>query len=349
MLKLYTNSNFLKAEYRKHIFPLLLDLHFLKQEKLLNYYTLVNSIKKADIVVVPIEYQQAIKYPVQLQKLYELALNNNKPIWVYTGGDFGYTINKPNVFNFRLGGFHTKLNKKTIIVPSLIQDPYLEYLKTKFTPLKKEEKPTIGFVGHAKGGVTKYIKEFIVYLKTNTVRILKKIKIDYQTFYPSSIKRAKYLKILKNDVNIKDNFILRNQYRAGVKTKEEREKTTQEFYDNIVNNLYTFCIRGAGNFSVRFYETLAVGRIPVLLDTDCLLPLSNSIDWEKHCVIIKNGNTNAIVKQLLNFHACKSEKELEQIQKSNRELWNNYLKRDTFFIAVHQNFKAKNKITNNEF
>ena len=30
---------------------------------------------------------------------------------------------------------------------------------------------------------------------------------------------------------------------------------------------YILCVRGAGNYSARFYEALALGRIPVLVNT----------------------------------------------------------------------------------
>ena len=46
---------------------------------------------------------------------------------------------------------------------------------------------------------------------------------------------------------------------------------------------------------VRFYETLAIGRIPVLIDTDCVLPLNNEIDWYKHCIIVRNIDLDRIV------------------------------------------------------
>ena len=60
-----------------------------------------------------------------------------------------------------------------------------------------------------------------------------------------------------------------------------------EFYENMVSSDYIVCVRGGGNFSVRLYETLAMGRIPIFINTDCLLPLNKSIDWKKHVVWIE--------------------------------------------------------------
>lgn len=42
---------------------------------------------------------------------------------------------------------------------------------------------------------------------------------------------------------------------------------------------YVLCPRGVENFSYRFYEALKFGRIPVLIDTDVVLP--DGIDWDE--------------------------------------------------------------------
>lgn len=67
----------------------------------------------------------------------------------------------------------------------------------------------------------------------------------------------------------------------------------REYYTNLSNNKYTFCMRGAGNFSYRFYEALSFGRIPILIDTDTLLPLQTKIEWSEHIIILDN-NINSI-------------------------------------------------------
>ena len=60
--------------------------------------------------------------------------------------------------------------------------------------------------------------------------------------------------------------------------KEKSKQLQQEYFDTINNNAFTVCSRGAGNYSIRFYETLRSGRIPVLLDSDMVLPFEEDID-----------------------------------------------------------------------
>lgn len=342
MLKLYTDSKFLNEIHRKSVFPLLFDLYFLKDEVLLEHYKLVDSVLECDIVIFPIDYAKFLKERVAFLALQKEAQTHNKPIWIYSGGDYGFTNYIKNSYTFRLGGFKSKLDEKTFIIPSFINDPYTTQLPQGFNVLQKEEKPTIGFVGHAQSGLTKYFKEFINHVKYQAKRKLNKRIADSQPFYPSSTKRAQYLTKLNISEHLKTNFILRDSYRAGVQTEADRQKTTQEFYENIYNNAYTFCIRGVGNFSVRLYETLAVGRIPIILNTDCKLPLSNSIDWSKHCIILDERKKMSLEAQILEFHQSKTDEEFLEIQKSNRALWKTHLVRQTYFINIYNIFKQSN-------
>ena len=103
-------------------------------------------------------------------------------------------------------------------------------------------------------------------------------------------------------------------------------------------NAYTFCIRGVGNFSVRFYETLAMGRIPVLIDTDCKLPLEEEINWQEHACIIKEKDIKQLPKLVAQYHNNLSEADFEAIQISNRNLWKHNLERIAYFKQIHNQF-----------
>jgi len=342
MLKLFTDIKFLSEENRSYVFPLVFDLYFSKSKFLSKFYCLTENIKDSDIIILPLEYAFMIKnYKNYLDPFFNQAKKYNKPIWVYSGGDFGISLVDNQIYNFRLGGFKSKLNDRTIILPSFVTDPYLEHLNKNFKPLKKEDVPSIGFVGHAKGGYIKFIKELLIYLGINAKRLVKFEYADYQSFYPSSIKRAKYLKYLKLNNYLKTDFILRDKYRAGVTSEENKKKTTIEFYKNIYENPYTFCMRGGGNFSVRFYETLAVGRIPILLDTDCLLPLASMINWNDHCIILNDSEYKILSDKIVHFHNNLSDEGFIKIQNRNRKLWEDFLTRHSFFQILHNLFLDK--------
>lgn len=120
--------------------------------------------------------------------------------------------------------------------------------------------------------------------------------------------RYKYLNMLYQS-NIDTNFIIRNGYWApGVNKLVARN----EYIKNISNNIFTFCYRGVGNFSYRFYEILMMGRIPVIIDTDCVFP----IDIKELCVYCLPDDD--IVQKIKDFYINKN---LLEVQRNNRKVW----------------------------
>lgn len=336
MLKIYTEHQFLIETNRKRVFPLLFDLVYLPNNKTMANFEFSSSVSEADIAIFPIDIISFMKEKENnfLDNWIEKVSKFNIPILVYTAGDFGFTLKKPNVITFRFGGFDSKLNSENNIMPAFIGDPYDRILKNDFVLFSKKENPTISFTGNADGSFFKMCKEFFLYVKRNTVNIMFANYEDYHPFYPSSRKRYQLLqKILKAD-RIQTNFIFRKKYRASDKNSGTKENTTLEFFKNIQDNLYVFCLRGNGNFSVRFYEALIMGRIPVLVNTDVRLPLSDQIDWRKHCLVVSE---DSIIRDLIKFHSSKTDFELKEMQTANRKLMLEKLNRIDYFIQFTKN------------
>jgi len=104
-------------------------------------------------------------------------------------------------------------------------------------------------------------------------------------------------------------------------------KSRREFYSNIIENKYTFCMRGVGNFSYRFYESLCFGRVPIVIDTDTILPLENIIDWDKHIIFINHNDIEQLpyIIQNKTFNL-----------KNNRDLWETYFSPHGFLKNINK-------------
>lgn len=126
-------------------------------------------------------------------------------------------------------------------------------------------------------------------------------------------KRQLYLKML-HDSHIKTDFIIRPCFWGF--GYFDKVTSRIEFINNIKKNIFNFCYRGDGNFSYRFYETMMLGRIPVLIDTDCEFP----IDIKECCVYCLPDDN--IIEKIEIFYKTK---DLLKIQKNNRMLWEKYL------------------------
>jgi len=146
-----------------------------------------------------------------------------------------------------------------------------------------------------------------------------------QVLYPSTLRRNKVLNHLSNSSMVQSDFIIRDKYRAGAQSEKDRRVSTLEFFNNLRNTDYTICIRGGGNFSVRIYETLAVGRIPLFINTDCVLPLDMMVDWKQHVVWVEEADISRIDEILSDFHASIHPDDFVQMQLNNRKLWEDCL------------------------
>jgi hypothetical protein len=107
-----------------------------------------------------------------------------------------------------------------------------------------------------------------------------------------------------------------------------------EYFKSLSNNLYCLCVRGGGNFSFRLGETFMMGRIPILIDTDCILPFKDAIPYDKNCVRIPFEDPNNAVDIIKQYHESHSEEELINIQKQNRHIWEEYFSPDNAFVKI---------------
>jgi hypothetical protein len=332
MIYLYTAPTNEFDHSKGYIHPLL-EYLALESRTITSIYELKNDLADADFAVLPlaIEYFKSAKQKEYLDSFISEAVQNEKPMLLFSTGDFGTTRRDHLIYTLRLGGFDSEMDSRTEMMPPFFLDPLL-FLKMEFKIVSKTKQPNIGFVGHANGGVFKLIKEFILFVKGNRFRFLGKDSTDYQKFYPSSYYRKVYLKRIQKNKGIVTDFIFRKKYRAGVVTEGDRLRTSLDFYTNIFENQYVFCLRGTGNFSVRFYETLALGRIPVLINTDCRLPFKSKINWARHCLIIEEGEEHTIAEKIIEFHNSLTDAEFEEMQRNNRELWENHFTKEKYFV-----------------
>ena len=293
------------------------------------------DIQTVDIVVLPMSwnfYRREGK--LQLAKdLIAKAATAGKKVLSWTGGDFGVKVpHFDNLIVLRQSGYRSKLPAYHQGMPVFIGDPMKRFYNREEIFLReKQDKPVIGFCGQSKGNWQKYLVDVARTSWRNTKYYTGLSPEEPQDIYPSTLRRARILDAIERDERLLANFIKREQYRAGANTPEERHRTTMEFYDNMVQSDYVVCVRGGGNFSVRLYETLAMGRIPIFVNTDCLLPLSDEIDWRRHVVWVEEEEIAYVRNYILDFHSSISDEQFKFLQSENRKLWVEKLNLGVFY------------------
>lgn len=353
MVKLYYNPNDYDSAQRAQLFPLLKA--FVKGEGFSDAdrermygisssdYQIVDTIAAADIVILTMSWNYYLDTNTSDKafKVIEETDKYHKTIWSFVSGDFGVKVPEvSNMYVFRLSGERSKLPKSHIGIPALISDPLVKHFNTDTITIPKYTyKPSIGFCGQSNVSTSNRIKETLAVILRNLKHTFGFSKQSPQKIQSTSYLRNRVLTKIKQVSSLNNNFIERKAYRGGAKTAEERQKTIQEFYDNINTNQYTVCVRGAGNFSIRFFETLAMGRIPIFINTDCLLPLPEIVDWKQHVVWIEEDELHMIETLVNQFHNTLGEKGVEKLCKENRVLWENKLNFGTYFKLANTIYK----------
>jgi len=253
------------------------------------------------------------------------AIKAGKLTVCWTNGDEGMTPPLKHFHLFRTGGYLHKNKGNEFCFPPFFADPVERYYDN-VLPLvtAKPEKPLIGFCGQGRAGVLKLSKDIGRNIIHRILKMLHRRVDDVEKTGSPVYHRSRMLDVLERSPLVDTNFIRHKLYRAGIRNKNEREDSNRLFYANMKTSPYIFCYRGNGNFSVRLYETLASGRIPLMVRSDNNLPWHNKIDWNVFPQVPSN-ETNKIDQILADFHCRLSEEDFINLQKHARRIWEDYL------------------------
>jgi len=80
--------------------------------------------------------------------------------------------------------------------------------------------------------------------------------------------------------------------------KQNDLSNEKEYKDVLSRSVFSLCPSGTGPNTIRFWESLASGSIPVIISDDFWLPEIEELNWEKCYVKIKEKNVRNIYKIL---------------------------------------------------
>ncbi|XLS28474.1 exostosin family protein [Flavobacteriaceae bacterium M23B6Z8] len=340
-MKIYTDISHYLPDKRAELFPVLKPYigkskDFTDELCMLQYgftpdrYTLVSNLEAADLCILPMSWNYYVNSnKVALAKTFvEAAEAAHKKVVSFTSGDYGVKVPYyQHLIVYRQSGYRSRLPETHLGIPVFITDPLRKHFKRETPVLRPyEKKPVVGFCGQTNTSIANAFKEIGRVLWRNIRFYLGRVPHEPQQLLSSSYLRGEVLEQVRKAAGLCANFIERKKYRAGASDATAREKTTEEFYQNIVDSDYIICVRGGGNFSVRFYETLAMGRIPIFINTDCLLPMANEIDWKQHVVWVESHQIKNLEQLVKNFHEAHTSESFQQLQRVNRKLWEEKLR-----------------------
>ncbi len=299
------------------------------------------SEDQADFILLPHNFFDVKEDQRYLKGLVECSGRLNKKILVFAYGDSHEIISLPNTIIFRTSQYRTALQKNEIIVPPLIYDLGQDLL---FRSKKKSDVPTVGFVGWA--DFINFFQRIKYYLKIS-LNSLQSLLVPRRRAYKQGIFfRRKAIDVFKKSKTVKTNFILRTSYSAHKKTISiSPERARREYVENILGSDVTLSPKGDGNYSARFFEVLSLGRIPLLVDTETVLPLENSINYADFIIRVDYRALNTIDQAVYDWYADMSNEVFTAKQKLAQDVYQKYLSPNNFmkYVFSHHPLCVKNK------
>jgi hypothetical protein len=345
------------------------------------FFTFTSCLEEADVAILPMDWGNirgdAWRSPIDrnakhlAQAFAEKVTTAGKPLVVLFSSDcsdetidldFGFDASHPSNQSshqsshpysgkiLRQSAYRSRHQKdsRSAVMPFFCEDYIQTFFqgqlptrdKSKSTDSTSASPPVLSFCGFARPLSLKRKLQAIAY-KGYMLATQKRLAVS---IYKGQDLRHQVLNHLVERSELVSSFIIREQavfFQAS--DKIQKEKTRIEFLENMINSDYVFCCRGAANYSNRFYESLACGRVPVLLDTDCELPFEEFINWDNYCIRVPEQSTpqktaDEIVKRILSFHHSKSPQEFVELQHQCHQLWKTWLSPEGFYSNFSRYF-----------
>ncbi len=278
-----------------------------------------------------------------LDDLYKEATANGKPLLFFTGGDFGITPTSYQHYHlYRMGGYLSKNNGNEFAFPNFFPDPAAKYFNNEdLTVYDKPEMPVIGFCGQGKTTTFKTILDYIRTTKRYVEHKLNRNPYDTEAIESTTYNRSELLDTLEQSKLVETNFIRHTKYRGGVKKYDVliKEISSKSFFNNMQETHYNVCYRGNGNFSVRLFETLACGRIPIIVMSDNNMVFPDIINWKRFPIVDEKNHAH-IDKIVADFHATLSNDDFIALQQYARNVWLEHLSYKGYMNTMIEKYLA---------
>jgi hypothetical protein len=298
-------------------------------------FEMAPSIASASLAVLPAPWEK-IRHNVAWRGLSEQFIDEARRagketvIFFWDDSSEPVAVNRSLVFRTSLHRSHQRPGE--FAMPAWSEDVVAKYMGGHLPLREKRHRPVVGFSGF---GRIRWTWKNMLHLGAS------KLGFRNPEAFVGHRLRGRGLGFLKKSRDVETNFIIRDafygeafQVEAGNLALVQRFR--QEFVQNLMESDYILCVRGNGNFSYRLYETLSCGRIPVFIDTDCVLPYDFAIDWKDYCVWVELQELPHIGEKVAEFHARLSPGDFKELQLRCRDFWQQWLSPEGFFANFYR-------------
>lgn len=296
-------------------------------------FSITHDIREADVAVIPRPLEQITTDTARLLVTRSVIAARTRGVRTigFWCGDHDCIAGVDGISIYAQSTLRSRRNGEIETLPAWAADMLEKYHAGKLPPIVNGDRPTVSFCGNSFGAATTQMAKLHRFLWG-----IGRCVIKGTAFCRPHI-RARTIETCIEDRRIEARFSLKNAgWRgftfAGRPEPMDLEKDQSVFAQNLFSSIYALCVRGEGNFSYRLYEVLSAGRIPVIVDSDTLMPLHDEIDWRDVAVWVTKPEDTA--RAVLRHFRSRTSDELLEIQHSILRIWRDRLRPEKWFPMI---------------
>ena len=288
---------------------------------------IVDNPAEADYHLIPHDFYRIEKERTYLKRVVARAKDFDKKIIIFDYSDYDSLIDVENSIIFRTSGYRYKKTPNEIIMPPFVEDLGRE---SGITARSKGDKPVVGFCGWADFDSwrrrARYIiriafVEFWAFLSNSA----------YSSHKPGLYFRRACLAALRSSSLVKSNFLIRKTFSAHSHSiSTDPSVARREYIENMKNSDFILSPKGDGNYSMRFYEALSLGRVPLLIDTETILPLEEEIDYSSFVLRVSCKDIKRLPNIVSDFYSSVNEDKFKAMQEKAVSVFRDKLSGEAF-------------------
>ncbi len=301
------------------------------------------SLEACDLAVLPGSWGCIRANPEALalaERFAQQVRRAGKPLLVFFEGDTEADVPFENAVVFKNSLFASQRKRNEFAIPAWSQDFTQKYLAGHLPIRRKQAKPVVSFCGYAPPYGLPWGKQ-----KLQGLLRLGASFAGITRRFPAAAghsARARALHAHSHNKRVETRLIARDKFAFSMGGsllpggRENAQTFRDAFLSNMIESDYVICARGYGNYSLRLYEALSCGRIPILINTDCVLPYDFAIDWKQHCLWVEERDLSSLGDRVADYHAALSGQQYVERQHECRRLWDEWLSPVAFFANLHR-------------
>ena len=249
------------------------------------------------------------------------------PVILFSLGDYSDSLQfDSRVVVLRLSVYRSTLRPNDVVMPTLTEDIGAE----RFVLRAKQEVPVVSFCGRAAfTSMRERVASWVRRLKYEALGLVRK---EERARIRGIFWRQWMMRVCERSALVKTLFIVRSTFSGALRTIEiSPEQARKDFIQNVAEADFVLAPKGDGNYSNRFLEALSMGRIPVVVDTDMVLPFEDTIDYGRVMVRVPMGRVAETPRYIHEFYTTLDEAGWRERQELARTVFVEHLAVDAFF------------------